>query len=507
MVSDQQVKRLFRLVGGGLARDVAAAKAGMDPKTARKYLRTRRLPSEMQQTHTWRTRPDPFEAVWEEIRERLELEPGLQAKTLFEHLQQTEPGRFSDGQLRTLQRRIKQWRATEGPAREVFFAQRHEPGELCQSDFTHCRELEITIAGEPFPHLIYHFVLSYSNWETGSVCYSESFESVSEGLQNALWELGGVPREHRSDRMSAAVNNLSDAREFTAAYASLLRHYGLGGQKIQAGKANENGDVEQRHYRFKQAVVQALMMRGSRDFVSLADYQQFLRKLFERLNAGRSARLAEEMRQLRPLPERKLDAARSVSVRVSPGSLIHVHRNTYSVHSRLIGELVEARLNADTVEVWYGGRKVEELPRLRGRSKHRVDYRHMIDWLVRKPGAFDRYRYRDELFPSSWFRMSYDALRECLGPRRGAKEYLQILALAARRGESRVEQCLRGWLQQDPNGLTAAAVSAALDNAADLAPITAVAVEPVSLAVFDELLSSQASLSDALNDASNEALA
>ena len=366
MVSDRQVARLWRLVQTELRLEVAAAKAGMDPKTARKYLRDRRLPSEMRQKHEWRTRLDPFAEVWEEIRERLEVEPGLQAKTLFEHLQQRQPGQFSDGQLRTLQRRIKQWRATEGPAREVFFAQRHQPGELCQSDFTHCRELGITIAGEAFPHLIYHFVLSYSNWETGSVCYSESFESLGEGLQKALWELGGVPREHRSDRMSAAVNNLTDRREFTQAYEALLQHYGLAGQKIQAGRANENGDVEQRHYRFKQAVAQALMMRGSRDFASVADYEEFLRKLFVRLNAGRRVRLAEEMRMLRALPERRLDTTRRMRVRVSPGSLIQVHRNSYSVHSRLIGELVDVRLKADSVEVWYGERKMEELPRLRG---------------------------------------------------------------------------------------------------------------------------------------------
>jgi hypothetical protein len=489
MVSNRQVARLWRLVRTELTLELAAAKAGMDAKTARKYLRDRRLPSEMKKKHEWRTRLDPFAEVWEELRERLEVEPGLQAKTLFEHLQQRQPGRFADGQLRTLQRRIKNWRATDGPSKEVFFAQQHQPGELCQSDFTHCRELGITIAGEAFPHLIYHFVLSYSNWETGSICYSECFESLSEGLQKALWELGGVPREHRSDRMSAAVNNLTDRREFTQAYESLLAHYQLAGQKIQAGRANENGDVEQRHYRFKQAATQALMLRGSRDFVSVADYEEFLRRLFSRMNAGRRTRLAEETRVLQPLPERRLDTTRRLQVRVSPGSLIQVHRNSYSVHSRLIGELVEVRLKAETVEVWYGERKMEELPRLRGRGKHRVDYRHIIDWLVRKAGAFENYRYREELFPTSWFRMSYDALRQQWGPRRGAKEYVQILALAARRGESMVEESLRALLKESPERLSAAALLAMLENGAPQAPITAVEVEPVSLAVFDELLS------------------
>ena len=486
MVSNQQVKRLWRLAGQKWALEIAAVKAGMDPKTARKYLRDGRLPSEMREKHTWRTRPDPFVDDWDEIRQLLAVEPGLQAKTIFEHLQQAHPGRFNDGQVRTLRRRISYWRATEGPPREVFFAQEHRPGELCQSDFTHCRELGVTINGQSFPHLIYHFVLSYSNWETGSICYSETFESLSEGLQNALWQLGGVPSEHRTDRMSAAVNNLCDAKEFTRAYEGLLRHYRIRGQKIQAGQANENGDVEQRHYRFKQAAEQALLMRGSRDFPAVAAYQVFLSKLFTRLNAGRRERYLDEVAQLRPLPEQRLDSVRRERVRVSPGSLVTVHRNIYSAHSRLIGEMVDARVGPDTVEIWYADRKVEELPRLRGRSKHRIDYRHIIDWLVRKPGAFENYRYRSDLFPTSWFRLAYDALREEHGPKRGAQEYLALLLLAARRGEALVEGAIRFLLgsQQALNAEETARLTE--DNAP--APLTNIAVDPVSLAVFDDLL-------------------
>jgi hypothetical protein len=486
MVNDQQVKRLWRLVGQQWPLDVAAAKTGMDPKTARKYLWARRLPSEMRRTHTWRTRPDPFAEVWEPLRALLVQEPGLQAKTLLAHLQETYPGRFTEGQVRTLQRRIKHWRAIEGPPQEVFFAQDHRPGQLCQSDFTHCRELGVTLQGQPFSHLIYHFVLTYSNWETGTICYSESWESLSEGLQNALWELGGVPQEHRTDRLSAAVNNLNDTKEFTRAYEGLLRHYRLCGQKIQAGQAHENGDVEQRHYRFKQAADQALMLRGSRDFLTLESYQTFLRQLFVRLNAGRQERLLEERALLQPLPEQRLESVRRERVRVSPGSLIHVGYNTYSVHSRLIGERVEARIHSDTVEVWYGDRKVEELPRLRGRSKHRVDYRHIIDWLVRKPGAFENYRYREDLFPTRWFRLAYDALREEQGPKRGAQEYLTILWLAARRGEARVEAAVR-FLVGSRQTLSAEETAQLTE---DHTPpvLTRIAVEPVSLLVFDDLL-------------------
>jgi hypothetical protein len=420
----------------------------------------------------------------------VDANPGLEAKTLFEALQREHPGRFADGQLRTLQRRLKHWRATEGPGREVFFAQKHVPGRLAQSDFTHMSELGITIGGQSFPHLLYHFVLTYSNWESASICYSESFESLSDGLQNALWELGGVPVEHRTDRMSTAVNNMSEAHEFTARYEALLRHYRLEGQKIQTGKANENGDVEQRHHRLKRAVDQALMLRGSRDFGALAGYQEFLQALLVQLNAGRRQRLAEEMQYLRALPERRLESAKRVRVKVDSGSLIYVDRNTYSVNSRLIGEPVEVRLGAERIEVWYAGRKVEELPRLRGRGKHRVDYRHIIDWLVRKPGAFENYRYREELFPTSRFRMAWDALREVI-PQRANKRYLALLEIAAKEGEARVDDALRCLLEQGEIGegkLSVEAVRTLLSQGTNMLPATHIAVSDVSLSSFDELL-------------------
>lgn len=470
-------------------RELAAAKAGMDVKTARKYLAEGRLPSERKPERNWRTRTDPFKGVWEEIREQIETNPGLEAKTIFEALQRKHPGQFADGQLRTLQRRVKRWRATEGPGQEVFFAQQHVPGRLAQSDFTSMKEVGVTMGGQSFPHLLYHFVLTYSNWEDVTVCYSESFESLSEGLQNALWELGAAPSSHRTDRMSTAVNNTSDEKEFTQRYEALLRHYRMEGQKIQAGRANENGDVEQRHHRLKRAITQALLLRGSHDFAGVAEYQQFLRELLQQLNAGRSQRLQAEMQYLKALPERRLESLKRVRVKVDSGSLIYVDRNAYSVSSRLIGEEVEARLGLETVEVWYGRKQMEVLPRLRGRGKHRVDYRHIIDWLVRKPGAFENYRYRDELFPTSRFRMAWDALRE-LTPQAN-KRYLEILHLAAREGEARVDDALRTLLEQgeiSAGKLNREAVQALLEQDAIAPPVTQVAVAEVSLNSFDDLL-------------------
>ena len=496
MVTDQQVRRLFRLSNTKKTRETAAAKAGMDVKTARKYLRARVLPSERRAERHWRTRKDQFSDVWVEVKEQLGTNPGLEAKTIFAALQRKYPERFADGQLRTLQRKVKHWRATEGPAQEVYFAQEHRPGELCESDFTHLKELGITIAGQPFEHMLYHFVLTHSNWETGTICFSESFAALSEGMQNALWELGGVPLLHRTDRMTAGINNVTELASFQKSYEALMRHYGMEGRKIQAGHANENGDIEQRHHRFKRGLDQALMLRGSRNFAGIEEYRALLAKLFDQLNAGRKEKLAQEMESLRPLPDRRLDTAKRVRVRVNSGSLIAVERNSYSVNSRLIGELVEARVLPDQIEVWYGGEKVDQLPRLRGRTNYRVDYRHIIDWLVRKPGAFASYRYREHLFPSSQFRKVYDLLKELI-PRRCDHRYLEILDLAAKQGEARVEDALRLLLETEAGKHTIVnrdSLGEFLDRCEQAPDITDVQIADVSLASFDQLFSQPGAL-------------
>ena len=488
MIRNQQVRKLRLLDGQGIAKEVAAARVGMDAKTARKYRRLGKLPSEvMIMDRDWRTRPDAFAEVWPELEAKLQVNPGLEAKTLFAYLKDCYPGRFADGQLRTLQRRVKRWRAESGPAKEVFFAQVHHPGRLAASDFTHCTDLGVTINGSPFVHMIYHFVLTYSNWETGTICFSESLESISEGLQNALWELSGVPQMHRTDRLTAAVQpGVEGPESFKQRYQALLNHYGLQGQAIQAGKGNENGDAEQSHNQFKRAVDQALMMRGSRDFTSRDSYMAFLRHVFAQQNAGRAARLAEEVALLRPLPSHRLEACKRLRVRVETGSIIKVQNNVYSVASRLIDELVEARLYAERIEVWYAQKLREQLPRLRGRGKHDVQYRHVIDWLVRKPGAFANYRYREDLFPSSHFRMAYDVLRE-RQPARADKEYLRILYLAARESEAGVEAVLVELLKEDGR-MDAAAVTARLRQEGQAQQATEVTVAAVDLSQYDALL-------------------
>jgi len=485
MVTDRQAKRLWTALSSGKSLAQSADKANMDEKTARKYRQLGRLPSEVASERTWRTRKDPFAEVWPEVHEQLQEASGLEAKTLFAWLQTKYSGQFDDSQLRSFQRGVKRWRATAGPAKEVFFSQVHHPGRLCASDFTHMKSLAVTIGGQPFEHLVYHWVLTYSNWESITICFSESFESLSEGLQNAVWQLGGVPQRHRTDRMSLAVNNATSEKEFTQRYRGLLDYYGLEMEKIQPEEPNENGDAEQSHRRFKEAVEQSLLLRGHRDFESREAYQRFLRELVAARNAGRRKRLDDELPRLRRLPERRRESYKRLWLRVDRGSLIHADQNTYSVPSRLIGERVEVRLYVEHVEVWYAQQEAECFPRLRGRKKHRINYRHIIDWLVRKPGAFENYVYREDLFPTSRFRMAYDALREAQ-PKRGSKEYLGILLLAARQSETAVDEALRTLLASD-RPVSRAAVEEMLQQAEKVPTVTDVTVEEVDLLGFDDL--------------------
>ena len=446
ITTDEQVRRLMRLSRErDLPLGALAAKAGMGEKTARKYLRCGKLPSRLKEPRDWRTREDPFATVWPEAEALLKEAPGLEALTLFEELERRYPGKFQEGQLRTLQRRVRVWRGLFGPDREVFFPQVHSPGQESQSDFTSMNGLQITRAGLRFPHLLYHFVLPYSNWEYVEVCFSESFESLSRGLQNALGVLGGVPAGHRTDNLSAATFKGPERREFTESYLALMRHYGMTPTRNRPGEAHENGDVEQSHYRLKERVDQALLLRGQRDFRDSVQYHQFLREIFSARNLSRSERWKEEGVTLKPLPPYRLEDYREYRVMVSTGSTIQVAKNTYSVPSRLVRYQVTVRLYAERVEIHFAGQCVMEAERLRGEGKAQIDYRHIVGSLVRKPAAFEHYRYHEELFPSTVFRQAYDQLLRD-HPTRASRRYLEILEWAAMNSEAAMEASLRETL-------------------------------------------------------------
>lgn len=448
MTTNQQVRLLMSLINKGIGLSAAAAKSGMSERTARKYRRAGKRPSELQVRHTWRTRADPLEEVWPEIEALLEQDGGLQAKTIFEELLRRYPGRFQAGQLRTVQRRLRDWRALGGEDREVYFDQRHQPGEQCQSDFTDMRSLGVVVAGEAFGHLVYHWVLTYSNWEAVKLCYSETFEALAEGLQEALWRLGGVPQEHRTDNLSAATHELakSRGRGFTERYRELLGHYGLRGSKNTPGRAHENGDVESSHGSLKNAVDQRLRLRGSREFASVEAYWGFIETLVGERNLGREARLAEERAVLRALPARALPAYRDEELLVKRSGVIRVAGKPYSLPSRLLGHRVQVRLYANHLEVRYRGTLVARPDRVRGDGLQGIDYRHLVHSLVRKPGAFRRYVYREALFPTPVFRRAYDTLAE-RSQQWADLEYVRILYLAATTMQCEVEAALAALLE------------------------------------------------------------
>lgn len=491
MVTDHQVRRLKMSYSKHGTLTVAAVQAGMDPKTARKYLRSDLLPSASKPDRQWRTREDLFAEDWPEIEQLLADEGALQAKTVFAWLQRRYPGKYQDGQLRTLQRRMRRWRALAGPAKEVMFPQTHAPGRLCASDFTCMNRLRVTIGGQEFLHTVFHFVLTYSNWETATICFSESFESLSEGLQHALWELGGVPLAHRTDQLSAAVHKeLGGKRSFTRRYEALMEHYGLRPEKIQVRQPHENGDAEKSHDLFKNAVDQELMLRGSRDFASREDYTAFLGTLLARRNAGRRARWLEERAALRPLPTRRLASSIVLHVRVRTSSTITVLRNVYSVPSRLIGETVVVRIGAESLSIFHGGTQAEaDIPRMRGVGGHRINYRHVIDSLVRKPGAFAAYQWQDDLFPTSRFRIAYDLL-QTRGGTQAAREYLRILELAARESETAVDEALRTLLDAE-QAIGFQEVAILIQATRTPKQPRDVCVLPVDLSHYDHLIGAQ----------------
>lgn len=454
-MSDAQVRKLMEEMSkhGQIGR--AALKADMDRKTARKYVAAGKLPSELAAPRTWRTREDPFDEDWPEVERRLVDAPELEAKTLFEWLTEKHPDRYEPGQLRTLQRRIRVWRAERGPDKEVVLAQAHRPGEAAQTDFTWGKELAVTIAGQLFVHMLCVVVLPYSNWRWATVCLSESMIALRRGVQRALFQLGKVPRYHQTDNSTAATHDVpvasaapGETRRFNDEYVALMRHFGMTPRTIAVGAKEQNGDVEAANRALKRSLEQALTLRGSRDFDSVEAYQAFIDDVQRKANKARGTRVAEDMGAMRELSATKLPEFREEDVHVSEWSTIRIKHCAYSVPSRLIGEWVRVRIYEERIEVTYAGHTQLACERLRGDNRRRIDYRHVIWSLVQKPGGFARYVYREEMFPSIVFRKAYDAIQAREAGTRGDLEYLRILHLAASTMESDVEAALTRLLAE-----------------------------------------------------------
>jgi hypothetical protein len=452
MITKQQYKRLmskYKATGTIL---VSALKADVDRHTARKYIEAGKSPAELQAPHTWRTRPDPLDKIWDEVTALLRDAPELEAKTLFEHFLARPDSGLEESHMRTFYRRARHWRATQGPEREVFFAQERKPGELLQLDWTYARELRVTILGQELDHLFCHCVLPYSDWQWATRCLSESFLSLVAGLQAALAQLGKSPPHLGTDNTSAATHELEQMpgrpRAYNSDYLELCSHYDLTPLTIHVNCPHEQGDVESQNRHLKRRLKQHLILRGTREFAAVEDYDRFVQGVLRAANAKRQKRLAEELACMRPVPAGQLAEYREYAPVVSSQSLIRVRKHTYSVPSRLIGHTLRVELHEAELKVYLGRDFLFCLPRLRGDRGAWVDFRHVITPLLRKPGAFIQYRHREALYPSAVFRAAFDRLVAEHGERPGVLEYLHVLKLAAEETVEKVEPLLRGQLAQ-----------------------------------------------------------
>ena len=479
---------------------LASMKAGMDRKTGRKYVAAGRLPSELVKARTWRTRPDPFGAAWAEVEVRLRETPALEAKTLFEMLRTEDPARFADGQLRTLQRRVRRWRAAHGPDQEIMLAQRHRPGEAAQTDFTRTAELAVTISGQVFAHLLCVLVLPYSNWQWATVCLSESMAGLRKGVQRALFQLGRVPQYHQTDNSTAATHRIPDGqvaridgvkRPFNAEYVSLMEHFGMTPRTTAVGAKEQNGDVEASNGAVKRRLEQQLLLRGSRDFDSVEAWQAFVDVTVRKGNAGRGPRVGEDLAAMRELAVDRLPEYIEEQVRVSDWSTVRIKHCAYSVPSRLMTAWVKVRIFEDRIEIYYADELQLACERLRGRNLHRIDYRHVIRSLVRKPGAFARYVFREEMFPSLVFRQAYDAIQTPHHGTKGDLEYLRILHLAASTMETDVAAAL-ALLAAAGTAITADAVKALVAATPTSIDVPVLIAPPVDLVPYDALIAAVA---------------
>jgi len=419
----------------GLTQESAAAKASISERTARRIDKGERL----KKNRYWRTRQDPLALVWEnELLPLLQEVPDLTGLTLLEYLQEEYPGEYSVSLLRTLQRRVKYWKAENGPDKEVMFRQQVPPGWMGLSDFT-SPATAVTIRGEAFPHLLYQFRLAYSGWRyVHIVLGGESYSALSEGLQGALHRAGGCPTEHRTDSLSAAFNNRCSEtnKDLTQQYEQLCAHYGMTPSRNNRGVSHENGAIECAHGSFKHRLDQALKVRKSTDFASVQEYQAFIDQTAARLNRRIQSRFTEERSLLKPLPQHRFTDYTLVGVKVTGLCTIQVKHVLYSVPSRLIGERLMIHLYHDRLEGFVGEIHVLSLPRVypaKGQERvRRIDYRHVIHSLAAKPQAFRFALIRDDLLPNAAYRQFWNYVDTHLPPREACKWMVGVLHLAAK---------------------------------------------------------------------------
>jgi transposase InsO family protein len=470
---------------------IAAAKSGFSAASGYRLEKDPRAPSSKKSPRD-RRRPDPIAGVWDsEVVPMLEAAPGLRAVAIFDEVRRRHP-ELGDGVRRTMERRIRAWRALFGPEQEVMFRQVHEPGRMGLSDFTDMGDLMITVAGQALDHRLYHFRLVYSGFEHAHVVLGgESYVALAEGLQNALWALGGAPREHRSDSLSAAFRNLDrDAREdLTLRYDALCAHYGMEPTRNNTGVAHENGSVESSHGHLKKTVEDAVLLRGSRDFADLAAYRRFIDEVTGRHNTKFGPRIDVERAALKELPGRRTADYEEAIVTVTSSSGFVLRKVFYSTPSRLIGHRLRVRLYDDRLDVYLGASLQMTMPRGRassdGKHGHVVDYRHVIHSLKRKPMALLGLVYRDKLFPRQAYSRAFEAMVAKLPARVACRTMVDLLALAHDRAcEAELAEHLSQEL--DDGRLPDMKILRALFTP-DIAALPEITVSHTPLSLYDEL--------------------
>jgi len=433
----EQVKVYMKTRKEGKTQVTAAAKSGMSERSGRRAEKGELQPDGKQKRY-WRTRADPFAEVWEsEIVPLLKKTPQLTPITLFEKLQEEHPGIYPDSKLRTFQRRVSEWKALYGPDKEVMFRQEQVAGRMGLSDFTKLKKVTITIKGQPFSHLLYHFRLAFSGWCSVKIVHGgESYTALAEGLQDALWRLGAVPHEHRSDSLSAAYCNLNKdaAEDITKRYQELCQHYGMKPSRNNRSKGHENGAIESPHGHLKKRIRQALLLRDSCDFDTMADYEEFLTEIVRDINSRKQDKIEVERLHLKPLPLRRTADYTERVVIVSTSSTILVKRVLYTVPSRLIGERLLVHIYDARLDVYRGSIHTVTLTRkFVSDNNHRarqVDYRHVIGSLKKKPQAFRYSQIRNELLPDETYKAVWAWLDKEMEARKACKTMVGILDLA-----------------------------------------------------------------------------
>jgi transposase len=466
VINRRQINKLLIERNQGVSIEMSAMKAGISRNTARKYLQKADPTAQTTTAHTWRTREDPLARIWPAALKHLEAAPELEAKLLFEFLREHFPERVGSEHLRTFQRRVRQWRLKNGKDREVFFTQDSQPGQLLAVDWTDMGALGITIAGQKLDHLLFHAVLPHSNWEWAVRCRSESLLSLRGGLRQVLGRLGRVPRQLLIDNSSTATHQLSRqgrTRGFNAEFLAICEHYKISPRTINVSSPNENGACESMHGHLKRRVEQYLLLRGSRDFPTVEDYDALLMHVLEKANRLRAAKLLEELVVMREHLAGELPDYEDTKVRVSNNCTIRIRKMVYSVPSRLIGAMLTARIYETCIVLLEGREVLAQLPRHGGDRGAVIDFRHIIGWLLLKPGAFAQYRWREQMFPTLTYRAAYDHLLRVHHQDQADRMYLAILQLAATEGTTTVDNLLEEILNSPKPVVAAQELEARLD--------------------------------------------